>query len=111
MEHEELLVLSDSPMVSLSRFFKEFEVLGKLLLFGEGYPIDTLEGIVGRVTEEIRCRELENAESLNLARIWDVRAPTKINQRATTIYGGRRPIGNFVANNMLFVFVGLEHLQ
>lgn len=98
-------------MVSLGSFFQELEVLGKLLLVGEGYPVDALEGVIGRVAEEIRRRELEDAKGLDPARVCNVRAPAKVDERATSIDGGGGAVGDLVADDVLLVFIGLEQLE
>ena len=46
--------LADLPVVALRGFLQEVLVLGHLLLVREGDTVDTLQGVVVRVTKEIR---------------------------------------------------------
>lgn len=58
VEEEQLLFLADSDVVTLLCLLEEFHMLMESLLVGEGNTTDTLQGVIGLVTEEICGRVL-----------------------------------------------------
>ena len=50
--------LADLPVVTLRGFLEEVLVLHHLLLVREGDTVDTLQRVVLRITEEVRCGAL-----------------------------------------------------
>jgi hypothetical protein len=58
MEHEQLLLLSYSPVISLLGFFDKLLVLCELLAVRERDTIQSLQGIVLSVCKEVRRRVL-----------------------------------------------------
>jgi len=58
VEEEQFLFLADFDVVTLLCLLEEFHVLMEPLLVGEGNTTDTLQGVIGLVTEEICGRVL-----------------------------------------------------
>ena len=57
--------LANSPVVTLRCLGQERLVIRQLFLVREGNPVDTLQRVVVRITEEIRCRILKRDDSKN----------------------------------------------
>jgi hypothetical protein len=53
IEEEQLLLFSNSQVVTALSLFQELQVLGHCLLIGESNTTDTLQGIVALVTKEV----------------------------------------------------------
>lgn len=58
VEEEQLLVLANPAVVSLGGFLEVLEMRGKELLIGERNAVDSLQGRVLRVAQEIRSAGL-----------------------------------------------------
>merc|ERR1719348_1136852 len=72
-------------MISFSSFFLEKFPFFHQLRIGEGYSINSLEGLCLTVTLPIGCRTLSYCKRLNLSCMSYMRASTKIDQGSTSV--------------------------
>ena len=86
-------------------------MLRHLLGIGEGNSIDALKGVVGVVAKEVARRGLHDFHCLDPAGVGDVRTQAEVDERATSINCGRSTIGNLRVEEVLLVFVVIEHLD
>ena len=56
VEHEQLLLFPDLPVIPLFGLFHKLLVLGHQFRIGETDPVDTLQGVVLRVGQEVGRR-------------------------------------------------------
>lgn len=111
MEHEELLLLTNLSMITLSSLLKELEVSVHQLLIRERNTVDSLERVVGGVTQEVRRGVFQKLESLDAAGVRNMGTTAKIDQRTTSVDGSRGAIRNFRRDKSLLVLVVREHLE
>ena len=111
LEVKELLLLANEAVIALGSLLEELLVGGHLLLIGERDTIDTLEGVVVGVTEEVGRRVLHDGESLDSAGVGNVRTTAKIDKGAVTVDSGSGAVGDLVLDDVLLVGVVGEHLE
>ena len=76
-------------MIPLLSLLDPLLVLGHLLGVGETDSVDSLEGFVVGVSEEVRRRSLGDGESLYLTGVRDVRSEAEVDERSCEIRRGR----------------------
>lgn len=84
-------------------------MINHFLLIGECNTTDTLQGVVGLVTEEVGRGVLHDLEGLDLASVLDVRTTAQINQRTAPIDCSTFARHEFVDVVQLVFAIG-EHL-
>lgn len=128
VKDEQLLVLTDFSVVSLSGFLKILFVFFHLSIVGERHAVDSLESVVLGITKEVRRRvlvqyhqqmfniqfalsHLGDGQGLNTASMRNMRTKTQVNQRATSVDSRRGSIRDLVLDIVLLILVVLEHLE
>ena len=81
VEHEELLVATDLPVVALLGFFDPRQVFLELLLGQERRAVHALHRLIARVTLPVRVRRAEQLERFQLSGRGDVRADAEVDER------------------------------
>ena len=81
MEHEQLLIAADLPVVALLRLLDPVQVLLQLLLAEERGAVDALHRLVARVALPVGVRRVEQLERLQLARGRHVRTDAEVDER------------------------------
>ena len=81
VEHEELLLATDLPVVALLRFFDAREVILEVFLREERGSVHALHWLIARVAFPIRVRRREQLERLQLSGGRHVRANTEVDER------------------------------
>ena len=107
VEHEQLLLLSDLPVIPLLGLLDKLLVLGHQLAIRETDSIDSLQCVVLGVSQEVGRRVFGNSQSLDSASMGYVRTSTEIDQGTTSVDSGRSAIGDLVLDIMLLVAVVL----
>lgn len=98
-------------MITLSSLFNKLLVFSHLLLVREGNTIETLEGVVLGITQEVRSRVLCDGESLDATSVGHVRTSAQINQGTAAVDGGGSAVRDLVVDDVNLVRVVLEHFQ
>jgi len=111
VEEEEFLVFADLPVVPLRCLSEECLILGQLLLVREGDTVDSLEGVVGVVTEEVGCGVFGDHECLDFSGVGDMRADAEINHGATAVDSRGGAVGDLGFDEVLLVLVVVEHFE
>lgn len=108
---EQLLLLANQAVVALSGLLQKLLMGSHLLLVGKRYTVDSLKGVVVRITEEVRRRVLHDGKSLDSASVGDVGASAQIDQGAVPVNCGLGAILNLVLDDVLLVLVVGKHLE
>jgi hypothetical protein len=80
MEHEELLIAADFPVVALLCLFKAREVFLEFLFRQERGAVDALHRLIPRVALPIRVRGREQLERFQLARRGNMRTDAEVDK-------------------------------
>jgi hypothetical protein len=108
VEHEQLLLFPNLPVIPLLGLFHKLLVFSHQLAIGETDPVDSLQGIVLLVGQEVRGRVFGDGQGLDSTSVRDVRSSTEIDQRSASVDGGRGTVGYLVLDIMLLVPVVLS---
>src|ERR1700685_621010 len=81
-------------MVAVLRLLDLLEVLGELLLRGEGGAVDALELLVLLVAPVVGARDREELEGLDLRAVPDVGARAQVHELAVLVERDLLPLGN-----------------
>ena len=130
MEHEQLLLLSYSTVISLLGFLDELLVFCELLAIRERNTVESLKSVVLGICQEVGRRVLQRAVSdakatsrdgleahfgdghgLDSSGMRYVGTSTEIDQRSTSVHGRRGTVGHLVLDVVLLVFVVLRGMS
>ena len=74
-------------MIALLRFLNIVEIIIQIFLRKEGRPVDTLQLRILLVAEPVRACNIQQLESFDFARGWDVRPAAEVSKLAGAING------------------------
>mmetsp|Transcript_89688 Transcript_89688/g.274579 ORF Transcript_89688/g.274579 Transcript_89688/m.274579 type:complete len:434 (-) Transcript_89688:129-1430(-) len=111
VEHEQLLGLSDVPVVPLRGLLLELLPLLHVLVAGEGDAVKPLQGVQILVSEPVRGGVLGDSESLGPARAGQVRPAAEVHEGAAAVATRHRAVGDLVGDELHLERVLAEQLQ
>ena len=87
-------------MISLSSFLNESDMLVEFLLGGESNTIDSLQTVIGSLSEPVSRRVLQDLEGLNTASVGYMRASAKIDQVSIAVGSYLTTVRDFIGNEL-----------
>mmetsp|Transcript_15981 Transcript_15981/g.42318 ORF Transcript_15981/g.42318 Transcript_15981/m.42318 type:complete len:432 (+) Transcript_15981:1685-2980(+) len=108
---EEVLRLSDGPVVPLGCLLLEFLPVLEVFVAGEGYPVDALQGVQVLVPEPEGGGVLGDGEGLGAPRARQVGPPAEVHEGPAPIARRQAAVGDLVGDQLHLEGVLAEQLE
>ena len=100
VEVEQVLVLTNQTMITLSCLLNEVDVLIKFLFRWESYSVDSLQTVIGSLSKPVSRGILHDFESLYSASVGHMRSSTQVNQVSVSVSSDLSSVRDLALNQL-----------